>query len=357
MNSTNCILDPFRTVVLKRCLPAIVPHITAIVNVSFETGVVPSALKMAAVVPVLKKTGSDTADMSNYRPISNVPFLAKVLERVVIGQMQSHLSMNCLLEPFQSGFRSGHKIKTWMKHNFLKLNCSKTEILQIGTPNAVSKFNNLELYVDDSLIIPANHVQNLGVFFDVQLSFTTHFKNITKVAFFHLRNIASIRTFLSLPDAERLIYAFIISRLDYCNSLFVGLPANSIKRLQYIQNSVARVLTHTSSRQHITRFFSQLHWLPVQSRIYFKILILTYKAVHGLAPVYICDLVTLYTSSRSLRSAGSISLYQTLCKLKAIGPSLALLLGWFILLRLCLWVHARASYGDGRTAVCQHTRT
>lgn len=61
---------------------------------------------------VLKKFGSDTADMSNYRPISNLPFVAKVLERVVVGQLQDHFSVSRLLEPFQSGFRSGHSTET-----------------------------------------------------------------------------------------------------------------------------------------------------------------------------------------------------------------------------------------------------
>ncbi len=76
-------------------------------------------------------------------------------------------------------------------------------------------------------------MRNLGIIFDAQLTINSHFKNITKVAFFHLRNIARIRPFLSRLDAERLIHAFTTSRLDYCNSLFVGLPASSVKILQY----------------------------------------------------------------------------------------------------------------------------
>ncbi len=151
-------------------------------------------------------------------------------------------------------------------------------------------------------------MHNLGVNFDAQLTFNSHFKNITKIVFFHLHNIARIRPFLVRPDAERLIHAFITSRLDYCNSLFGGLPASSVKRLQYIQNSAAQVLTYTSACHHITPGLQQLHWLLVQSRIDLKTLILTYKAVHGLAPDYICDLVTLFTPSRSLCSAGCLSL-------------------------------------------------
>lgn len=101
-------------------------------------------------------------------------------------------------------------------------------------------------------------------------------------------------------------------------SLFGGLPANSLKILQYVQSS-ARVLTHTSSRTHITTVLQQLHWLPVKSRIDFKTLILTYKAVHGSAPDYICDLISTSSSSRNLRSASGLTLYQPRCKLSSMG--------------------------------------
>ena len=108
-------------------------------------------------------------------------------------------------------------------------------------------------------------------------------------------------------------------RDSYCNSLFARLPSNLIKRLQYVQNSAAHVLTYTPSRSDITPVLSQLHWLPVQSRTDFKALILTYKAVHELALEYICNLVTVSTPSLSLRSAGSLTLYQPRCKLKTMG--------------------------------------
>ncbi len=85
------------------------------------------------------------------------------------------------------------------------------------------------------------------------------------------------------------------------------------------KNSAARVLTYMPSRSHITPVLSQLHWLPVQSRIDFKVIFLTYKAVHGLAPEYICNLVTVPTPSQSLQSACSITLYQPRCKLKTMG--------------------------------------
>ncbi len=92
-----------------------------------------------------------------------------------------------------------------------------------------------------------------------------------------------------------------------------------LRNCNMCKNSAARVLTYTPPRSHITPVLSQLHWLPVQSRIDFKVIFLTYKAVHGLAPEYICNLVTVSTPSRSLQSACSITLYQPRCKLKTMG--------------------------------------
>ena len=109
---------------------------------------------------------------------------------------------------------------------------------------------------------------------------------------------------MSKADLEMIIHAFISSRLDYCNSLFTCLDKKDLCRLQTVQNSAARLLTHTSKRAHITPVLASLHWLPVKFRIHFKILVLTFRALQGQAPPYISDLIQLRTSSRSLRSTG-----------------------------------------------------
>lgn len=128
------------------------------------------------------------------------------------------------------------------------------------------------LNVDNSSVLPSIQAHNLCVIFDVHLTLEAHIRSVTKSAFYHLRNIARIWPFLSTPDIERLIHAFITSRIGYCNSLYIGLPAKSIKWLQYIQNSAASVLTHTTSRQHISGVLCNLHWLQVQSCFEFKML-------------------------------------------------------------------------------------
>jgi len=206
-----------------------------------------------------------------------------------------------------------------MYHNFLKLNGTKSEVLLVGTPTVTCNGKNFNLDIGNNVVSASPQVQYNGVISDSHLTLEAHIKSISNSAFFHLRNIARIKPFLSLPDAERLVHARVTSSLDYCNALYFGLPAKSIKRLQHIQNSAARVLTHTPFRQHISGVLRNLHWLPVHARIDFKILILTYKAVHGTAPSYLCDLITPYMPSRSLRSTHSFLLKQPSSRLKTMG--------------------------------------
>ena len=111
-----------------------------------------------------------------------------------------------------------------------------------------------------------------------------------------------IRPILSQKDAEKLVHAFVTSRLDYCNSILSGCTNKLLKSLQLIQNAAAHVLTGTKKRDHITPVLASLHWLPVKSRIEFKILLLTYKALNDQAPSYLKELVVRYYPTRALRS-------------------------------------------------------
>ncbi len=140
-----------------------------------------------------------------------------------------------------------------------------------------------------------------------------------KIHFFHLRNIARLRPMLSHPVAEKLINTFVFSRVDYCNALLAGVSKTTLSKLQSVQNSAARILTGTKTSEHISPVLQSLHWLPVRSRIDFKILMLTYKALHGLAPHYLSQLLSVYTPSRDLRSSDSGLLVIPPTRLRSMG--------------------------------------
>ena len=102
------------------------------------------------------------------------------------------------------------------------------------------------------------------------------------------------------------LHAFVTTRLDYCNALYMGVSGSSIARLQLVQNAAARLLTRTRKYEHISPILASLHWLPVDFIIHFKTLLFAFKALHGLAPPYLSELLHPYTPSRSLRSADEL---------------------------------------------------
>ncbi|KAI5607668.1 hypothetical protein C0J50_6988, partial [Silurus asotus] len=448
--STTCQLDPIPTKLLKEVLYTTGEPLLNIINSSLSLGLVPKSLKLAVIKPLIKKPNLDPNTLSNYRPISNLPFMSKILEKIVAAQLCSYLQENNIFEEFQSGFRPHHstetalvkitndlflasdqgfisllvlldlsaafdtidhdllldrlqnyvgiqgqalswfksylsdryhfvdlngelsrlmqvnygvpqgsvlgpllftiymlplgniirrhgisfhcyaddtqlyisskpgdtaqltritecvkEIRDWMTHNFLLLNSDKTEILLIGPKTSIQTLQHLNLHLDGCSVNTSSTIKDLGVILDSDLSFKNHINQVTKTAFFHLRNISKLRNMLSISDAEKLVHAFMTSRLDYCNALLGGCPASLINKLQLVQNAAARVLTRARKYDHITPILSSLHWLPVKFRIDYKLLLLTYKALNGLAPIYLSSLLTRYNPPRSLRSQNS----------------------------------------------------
>ncbi len=104
---------------------------------------------------------------------------------------------------------------------------------------------------------------------------------------------------LTVSDAEKLVHAFMTSRLDYGNAMLGGCPASSINKLQ---NAAARVLTRSRKYDNFTPILQSLHWLPIKFRITYKILLLAYKDLNGLAPAYLTSLLSRYNPNGSLRS-------------------------------------------------------
>ena len=194
------------------------------------------------------------------------------------------------------------EIREWMHQNYLKLNDDKTEVLVIGSRQQTAKATTEGVVIGGVTIAPSCTVRNLGVTMDSTMSMAPHISTVCRAAFFHLRNIAKIRRYLTRQACEQIVHAFVTSRIDMGNGLFFGLLQTQLKRLQRIQNAAARLVTYTGRYDHITPVLHQLHWLPVEKRTVFKVLLHTFKALNGTAPSYLADLLQPARPTRSLRS-------------------------------------------------------
>ncbi len=116
----------------------------------------------------------------------------------------------------------------------------QNEILVIG---AKAEREKLYDHLHSLTLNTREQVRNLGVIIDPDLNFECHIRNVTKSSYFHLRDIARVRPFLSQADRENLIHAFITSRLDYCNVLLSSVSKKVVGQLKLVQNATARVLT------------------------------------------------------------------------------------------------------------------
>ena len=203
-----------------------------------------------------------------------------------------------------------HDLRNWMIEDRLMLNDDKTELMLIGTRQQLQKVNLNDITVGDTVVEAKSVVRNLGSWFDRNLDMSSHISKQCASAFYHLHNISRIRRFLSTDTTKALVHAFVTSRVDYCNSLLYGLPASHLNKVQRVLNAAARLVCRAPRYCRITPLLYELHWLPVRQRISFKILLFVFKAIHGFAPTYLRELV-------SIKRSGNYNLIK-------------ILLGWFV---------------------------
>ena len=437
--------DPVPSAVLATNIDTLLPIWVEIVNLSLETGSMES-LKNAVIIPLIKELSSSTdiENNKNYRPVSNLVFISKLIERVVDIRLQEHLIknnlstdkeyaykkfhssemlllkvVNDLLEAcdknspsivllldlsaafdtvdhhkllqilhrdigitgtawewFKSflinrtqkvkvgdsysntaklsygvaqgsilgprlfniyirslyeyikttgfeieGFADDHQlykqflvatqtkalgddirnclkhISLWMNEHFLCLNETKTKILVVAPPAVKERILVGGVILGNCCIRFVDSAKNLGVMLDSFLSFETQINKIVKSCFSILRELSRIKMFLSQQQLQVLVSSKIFSHLDYCNSLYYGLPANLITKLQRVQNCAARLVmkNRVPYRSSLDGVFYQLHWLKVKFRILFKILLIVHNCLLDHAPnevramVHFCD--------------------------------------------------------------------
>ena len=172
-------------------------------------------------------------------------------------------------------------ICNWVIRDRLMINDGKTEFMIIGTKAQLRKIHQNSLIVGECEVFPSDEaIRNLGVWIDNTFTLSAHITRTCKGAFYHLHNMRCIKKYLDRDSTEKLLHAFVTSRLDYCNGFLTS-------KLQRVQNAAARLLYRAPRYCHITPLLRELHWLPVRSRIDYKTLIITFKAIYGTAPKYI----------------------------------------------------------------------
>lgn len=210
-------------------------------------------------------------------------------------------------------------IGLWMLHNKLKQNADKTVALLFRVPSIGAVPEVTGISIGGTHIACSPEASNLGVLFDQFLNMEAHISRVCRTCFYHISQIGRIRRALDMDTARTVVQAFVMSKIDYCNSLLTGLPDNRIARLQRVQNAAARVVARKGRRDHITPVLQQLHWLPVAARITYKVLVLAHQGLHNLAPDYISELIIPYTPERVLRSASQHLLREPPWRLKLYG--------------------------------------
>ena len=451
-NSKHCSLDPIPTALLKNCIAAILPIICKIVNLSLQESTVPDYFKQAIVTPLIKKSSLDPENMKNFRPVSNLPYISKLLEKVVMTRLNNHLDTHKLREPLQSAYLANHSTETalvkvfsdilcamdkgqcvllvlldlsaafdtidhelmlsrleglfgikgdalawvksyfsgrtqkvvlencsskpvplstgvpqgsvagpgtfsaytqplgtlvrehnvnlhlyaddtqlyigctlkdqdivkhkleacvesvrvWMAANMLKLNDSKTEYLLIGSKHSLHHVpENIKVFqMGEERITMSSSARNIGVYMDPTLSMKDHISHICSSCYLGLRDISRIRRYLTEETTKPLVMAFVQSKLDCNNALLYKISKTLIAKLQLVQNNAARLIVKRRKYDPIEDVREELHWLPVEFRIQYKIIILTFKCINHIAPSYLCDLLEPYNAGRATRSEG-----------------------------------------------------
>ena len=263
------------------------------VNCSLREGLVPDGFKKAVVTPLIKKASLPVEEVKNYRPVSGLSLISKLVERVVFKKLVDHIHRHGLDNSYQSAYRSGHSTETALLSikNDIHLSLSRSEATALVLQDLSAAFDTIDHSTLLSCLLdwfcvggsalkwfssylaeryqsvkihPTESVRNLGVWFDSDFSFSKHIQNVCKGCFSQLRDFRNIRQFLTQDAAVSVANAFVSIRLDYCNSLFRSLSKVNLHRLQSIQNSAARIVTNSCKYTRITPVPRKLLWLPIQ---------------------------------------------------------------------------------------------
>ena len=196
------------------------------------------------------------------------------------------------------------KIKTWMNSVRLKMNNSKSELIIFGNSIQRSKYITREINMEGETVHRSQLVRYLGVWLDRDLTFRTDVKRKCATAMLNLQRIKNIQKYLNTESCIRLVVNLYLSHLDYSNSILSALPDCTINQMQRIQNYGTKLILGGTKYDSNTQSLAELHWLPISSRIKFKILTLVFKCLRAEAPDYLRNvLIRCPETSQTLRSS------------------------------------------------------
>ncbi len=200
---------------------------------------------------------------------------------------------------------------TWYIRNRVKLNPPKSTIIVTNTKRRVTKQSAVlpappSFSIGGTSVEPSTEARNLGVIIDNQLTLASHIRQVCKTSFYHIWRIGRIRHLIDTATTKCLISAFVLSRIDYANSLYHGLPGDLLYLLQRVLNAAARLTIKSRKCERITPHLKALKWLQVRQRIDFKVAVTTFRCVNNTAPPYLSKL--LKKPSRDRRTAYSSDL-------------------------------------------------
>ena len=184
------------------------------------------------------------------------------------------------------------EITKWMNCHFLKINPDKTEII-LFLPTKLSNAPTINgTFLGENCIRFSERVKNLGFVLDNFLTMEPHVNTVVSFCYKLISDVGRNRKLLSDEDTESLMHAIVSSRVDYCNSLLYGISKEVIYKLQKVQNAAARLISNRKKRESVRDVLVKLHWLRIEERIIFKLLVTTFKCFKGIAPESICELIS-----------------------------------------------------------------
>ena len=213
-------------------------------------------------------------------------------------------------------------VGSWMQSNRLQLNSAKTEALWCSSARRQHQIPVTGLRVGTEVVMPSAFVRDLGIYIDADLSMRTHVTRVVSSCFAVLRQLRSIRRSVTPSVMQSLVVALVLSRLDYGNSTLAGISGHLIAKLQSVLNAAARLTLAARKYDHVTPLLRELHWLCFPERIDYKLAMLAFKCLNGLAPSYLAnvfDRVSDVQARRHLRSASTTDVLVPRVRRSTIG--------------------------------------